>query len=180
MPAGQQLSPVCRPEPVSAFVALGANLGDAVAALRQAVMALNGLPLTQVRRLSSLYQTAPQGTDSASEEAVAAPGADYLNAVVELQTGLSAPALLDQLLLTEQAAGRVRPYRNAPRTLDLDLLLYGSACIDSARLTLPHPRMGQRAFVLVPLAEIAPDRVSAEQLLAVQHQPIQRLGPIGG
>jgi 2-amino-4-hydroxy-6-hydroxymethyldihydropteridine diphosphokinase len=179
MPAGQQLSPVNRPEPVSAFVALGANLGDAVAALRQAVTALNGLPLTQVRRLSSLYQTAPQGTNSDSGEVVAAPGADYFNAVVELQTGLSAPALLDRLQQIEQAAGRVRPYRNAPRTLDLDLLLYGSARMDSKRLTLPHPRMGQRAFVLVPLAEIAPDRVSAEQLQAVQHQPIKRLGPFG-
>jgi 2-amino-4-hydroxy-6-hydroxymethyldihydropteridine diphosphokinase len=177
-PADQQLSPVNRPEPVSAYVALGANLGDAVAALRLAVSALNALPLTQVRRLSSLYQTAPQDTDSASGEVVAAPGADYLNAVVELQTGLSAPALLDHLQKIEQAAGRVRPYRNAPRTLDLDLLLYGSARIDSARLTLPHPRIGQRAFVLVPLAEIAPDLVTAEQLLAVQHQPIKRLSSL--
>jgi 2-amino-4-hydroxy-6-hydroxymethyldihydropteridine diphosphokinase len=180
MPAGQQQRPpVNRAEPVSAYVALGANLGDALAALRQAVTAMNALPLTQVRQSSSLYKTAPQGTNSDSGEDVAAPGADYLNAVVELQTGLSAPALLDHLQQIEQAAGRVRPYRNAPRTLDLDLLLYGSARIDSARLTLPHPRMGQRAFVLVPLAEIAPDRVSAEQLQAVQHQQIKRLGPFG-
>ena len=181
MPAGQSpRPPVNPPEPVSAYVALGANLGDAVAALRRAVTAMNGLPHTQVRQSSSLYQTAPLDTDSDSGEVVAVLGADYLNAVVELQTGLSAPALLDQLLLIEQAAGRVRPYRNAPRTLDLDMLLYGSARIDSARLTLPHPRMGQRAFVLVPLAEIAPDRVSAEQLQAVQYQPIKRLGPFGG
>ena len=181
MPAGpQQCPPIHSSDPVSAYVALGANLGDAVAALRQAVAAMNGLPHTQVLQSSSLYQTAPHGTDSDSGEVVAAPGSDYFNAVVELHTGLSAPALLDQLLLIEQAAGRVRPYRNAPRTLDLDLLLYGSARIDSARLTLPHPRMGQRAFVLVPLAEIAPDRVSAEQLQAVQYQPIKRLGPFGG
>ena len=181
MPAGQSpRPPVNPPEPVSAYVALGANLGDAVAALRQAVAAMNGLPHTQVLQSSSLYQTAPLDTDSDSGEVVAVLGADYLNAVVELQTGLSAPALLDQLLLIEQAAGRVRPYRNAPRTLDLDLLLYGSARIDSARLTLPHPRMGQRAFVLVPLAEIAPDRVSVEQLQAVQHQPIKRRGPFVG
>ena len=181
MPAGPQpRPPVNPPELVSAYVALGANLGDTVAALRQAAAAMNGLPLTQVRRLSSLYQTAPQGTKFASDEVVAAPGADYVNAVVELQTCLSAPALLDHLQQIEQVAGRVRPYRNAPRTLDLDLLLYGSARIDSERLTLPHPRMGQRAFVLVPLAEIAPDRVSAEQLQAVQHQPIKRLGPFGG
>jgi 2-amino-4-hydroxy-6-hydroxymethyldihydropteridine diphosphokinase len=159
MPAGQQLSPVNPRDFVSAYVALGANLGDAVAALRQAVIALNGLPLTQVRQSSSLYKTAPLDTDSGA--ALAAPGADYLNAVVELQTGLSAPALLDQLLLIEQAAGRVRPYRNAPRTLDLDLLLFGSARIDSARLTLPHPRMGQA------------------QLTAVAHQPIELQGKLG-
>jgi 2-amino-4-hydroxy-6-hydroxymethyldihydropteridine diphosphokinase len=179
VPADQQLSPVNRPEPVIAYVALGANLGDPVAALRQAVTALNGLPLTQVRRSSSLYQTAPQGMNSDSAEVVAAPGADYLNAVVELQTGLSAPALLDCLQQIEQAAGRVRPYRNAPRTLDLDLLLFGSARIDSARLTLPHPRMGQRAFVLVPLAEIAPEKVTQAQLAAVAHQPIELQGKLG-
>jgi 2-amino-4-hydroxy-6-hydroxymethyldihydropteridine diphosphokinase len=177
MAAGQQQSTANRSVPVMAYVALGANLGDAVAALRQAVTALNGLPLTRVRQSSNVYKTAPLDTDSDSGEVVAAPGADYLNAVVELETGLSAPALLDCLQQIEQAAGRVRPYRNAPRTLDLDLLLYGSAHIDSARLMLPHPRMGQRAFVLVPLAEIAPEQVSAEQLQAVQHQPIMRLGP---
>ncbi|MFC5519658.1 2-amino-4-hydroxy-6-hydroxymethyldihydropteridine diphosphokinase [Polaromonas jejuensis] len=161
---------------VSAYVALGANLGDAVAALRQALRAMQQLPLTQVRQASSLYKTAPLDTDSGSE--LRAPGADYFNAVVALETGLSAPALLDQLQQLEQQAGRERPYRNAPRTLDLDLLLYGSARMDSARLTLPHPRMTQRAFVLVPLAEIAPDQVSAEQLEAVSHQAITRLGPL--
>ena len=158
---------------VTAYVALGANLGDAAAALRQAVKALNRLPLTQVRQASSLYKTAPLDTDSGSE--APAPGHDYFNAVVALQTGLSAPALLDQLQQLELQAGRERPYRNAPRTLDLDLLLYGSARIESARLTVPHPRMRQRAFVLVPLAEIAPDRVSAEQLDAVKNQAIERL-----
>ncbi|HEY3046895.1 MAG TPA: 2-amino-4-hydroxy-6-hydroxymethyldihydropteridine diphosphokinase [Polaromonas sp.] len=159
---------------VSAYIALGANLGDAAAALRLAVKAINGLPLTQVRQTSSLYKTAPLNTDSGGE--ASAPGGDYLNAVVEVETGLVAPVLLDHLQQIEQAAGRERPYRNAPRTLDLDLLLYGSASIDSARLTLPHPRMMQRAFVLVPLAEIAPDLVSAEQLKAVAHQTIERLG----
>ena len=161
---------------VTAYVALGANLGDAVAALRQAVMAMNCLPLTEVRQTSSIYQTAPLATDSGSE--AAAPGPDYVNAVVALETGLTAPALLEYLQQIEQLAGRERPYRNAPRTLDLDLLLYGGADIDSARLTVPHPRMMQRAFVLVPLAEIAPDRVSAEQLAAVQDQAIERLGPL--
>ena len=78
--------------------------------------------------------------------------------------------------MIERAHGRERPFVHAPRTLALDLLLYGSACIDSARLTVPHPRMRQRAFVLVPLAEIAPDRVSDEEKVAVQHQRIERLG----
>ena len=160
-------------EAVTAYVALGANLGDAVAALQRAVGALNRLPLTQVRQASSLYKTAPLDTDSGSD--APAPGNDYFNAVVALQTGLSAPALLDWLQQLEMQAGRERPYRNAPRTLDLDLLLYGSARIESERLTLPHPRMRQRAFVLVPLAEIAPGLVSAEQLKAVQHQAIERL-----
>ena len=160
-------------DPVTVYIALGANLGDAVAALRWAVQALDGLPLSRVLRVSSLYKTAPLDTDSGVE--VAAPGNDYLNAVLALETGLSAPALLDALQALELQAGRQRPYRNAPRTLDLDVLLYGSACIDSARLSVPHPRMAQRAFVLVPLAEIAPEWVNAAQLDAVAHQGIERL-----
>jgi 2-amino-4-hydroxy-6-hydroxymethyldihydropteridine diphosphokinase len=158
---------------VCAYVALGANLGDAAAALRQAVQAIGRLPLTQGCRSSSLYKTAPLDTDAGEESA--APGNDYLNAVVELETGLTAPALLDHLQQIEQQAGRERPYRNAPRTLDLDLLLYGSARMESARLTVPHPRMTQRAFVLVPLAEIAPGLVSAAQLAAVVQQRIEQL-----
>ena len=159
---------------VCAYVALGANLGDAAAALRQAVEAMGQLPLTQVRQSSSLYKTAPLDTDAGEESA--APGNDYLNAVVELETGLTAPALLDHLQQIEQQAGRERPYRNAPRTLDLDLLLYGSARMESERLTLPHPRMVQRAFVLVPLGEIAPGLVGREQLEAVATQRIERVG----
>jgi 2-amino-4-hydroxy-6-hydroxymethyldihydropteridine diphosphokinase len=161
---------------VCAYVALGANLGDAAAALRQAVQAIGDLPLTQVRQSSSLYKTAPLDTDAGEESA--APGNDYLNAVVELETGLTAPALLGHLQQIEQQAGRERPYRNAPRTLDLDLLLYGSARIESAGLTLPHPRMTQRAFVLVPLAEIEPGLVGAAQLAAVAHQPIERVSKL--
>lgn len=162
-------------EAVVAYVALGANLGDAAAALKQAVHDLNTLPLTLVSKTSSVYKTAALGIDSTSASA-SAPSPDYLNAVVELQTSLSAPDLLHQLQQIEQAAGRERPYLNAPRTLDLDLLLYGSASIDSADLTVPHPRMMQRAFVLVPLAEIAADLVSAEQLDAVANQRIECLG----
>jgi 2-amino-4-hydroxy-6-hydroxymethyldihydropteridine diphosphokinase len=163
---------------VRAYIALGANLGDAAVALREAVEALKRLPLTQLRQTSSLYQTAPLDTDAGRE--VAAPGGDYLNAVAELDTGLSALDLLDHLQQIEQQAGRERPYRNAPRTLDLDLLLYGSGRIDSARLTVPHPRMAQRAFVLVPLAEIAPGLVSAAQLAAVGPQRIKRLDWVAG
>jgi 2-amino-4-hydroxy-6-hydroxymethyldihydropteridine diphosphokinase len=159
---------------VRAYVALGANLGDAAAALRQAIKALGKLPHTQVLQSSSLYKTAPLDTDSGGE--LPATGEDYFNAVVELDTGLIAPDLLDHLQHIEQQAGRERPYRNAPRTLDLDLLLYGSGRIGSARLTVPHPRMARRAFVLVPLAEIAPDLVSAAQLAVVAQQRIERLG----
>lgn len=163
---------------VRAYVALGANLGDAAITLRQTVEALRGLPHTQVLQSSSLYKTAPLDTDAGRE--VAAPGGDYLNAVVELDTGLSAPDLLDHLQHIEQQAGRERSYRNAPRTLDLDLLLYGSGRVESERLTLPHPRMAQRAFVLVPLAEIASGLVSATQLAAVAQQRIERLDRLPG
>lgn len=162
-----------RPDVVTAYVALGANLGDAAAALRAAMDALAHLPLTQVTRCSSLYRTAPLA--DAGDTPGPAAGGDYINAVVEVQTALSAPELLRRLQALEQAAGRERPYRNAPRTLDLDLLLYGSGRIDSARLTVPHPRMAQRAFVLVPLAEIAPALVPRAQLDAVADQVIRRL-----
>ena len=159
---------------VTAYVALGANLGDAHAALREAVQALGKLPLTKVCQQSGLYKTAPLDTDFALE--APAPGADYLNAVVEIETSLNACALLDGLQRLELQAGRKRPFRNAPRTLDLDLLLYGSARIESARLSVPHPRMHQRAFVLVPLTEIASGLVSAAALDAVKHQAIESLG----
>jgi len=152
-------------EPVTAYVALGANLGDAAAALRQAMETMHRWDGTRVTARSSLYRTAP----------VDAGGPDYVNAVAQLATELPAPELLRALQDLELAAGRERPYRHAPRTLDLDLLLYGDARIDSPRLTVPHPRMAERAFVLVPLAEIAPDRVSAAALGAVAGQAIARL-----
>lgn len=158
---------------VTAYVALGANLGDGQAAVRQAMDALDRLPLSRVVRRSSLYRTAP-----VARNAGPADGPDYINAVVALDTRLPALDLLDQLQALEQAAGRERSYPDAPRTLDLDLLLYGDVRIDSARLTLPHPRMAQRAFVLVPLAEIAPGLVSAAQIEAVAGQAIQRLGDV--
>lgn len=163
-----------RSERVTAYVALGANLGDAASAIVQAMQALDGLPLTHVTRRSSLYKTAPITTGG--ESASLSAGPDYINAVVALETGLAAPVLLQQLQRLEQAAGRERPYRDAPRTLDLDLLLYGTARIESQDLTVPHPRMAQRAFVLVPLAEIAPELVPQAQRDAVADQAIKRLG----
>ncbi len=162
------------PKPTIAYIGLGANLGDAVAALTQAVHALRTLPQTQLLRCSPVYKTAPLDTDGGRE--VVADGHDYLNAVVALSTHLLPLALLDQLQQIEQAAGRERPFRNAPRTLDLDLLLYGEEHIDIPRLSVPHPRMAQRAFVLVPLGDITPGLVSAAQLAAVAHQGVEKTG----
>jgi 2-amino-4-hydroxy-6-hydroxymethyldihydropteridine diphosphokinase len=150
---------------VRVYVALGANLGDAAATLRDAIRWLADLPGTTVYAASSLYRTAPWE----------ASGPDFINAVAALDTQLTAPDLLVCLHTLEARAGRERPYLNAPRTLDLDLLLYGSACIDSPRLTVPHLRMWQRAFVLVPLAEVAPEWVTPEALQAVAGQQIERM-----
>lgn len=155
--------------PVTAYIALGANLGDAVATVLQAVRALATLPQTRLLRASSLYRTAP----------IESSGPDYINAVAEISTTLTPQELLAALQALEQAAGRERPYRNAPRTLDLDILLYGDVSIDSPTLTIPHPRMQSRAFVLQPLAEIAPHRVSPAALAAVHDQAIERLPPAG-
>jgi 2-amino-4-hydroxy-6-hydroxymethyldihydropteridine diphosphokinase len=132
--------------PVRAFVGVGANLGDAQATVRAALQALGRLPDTQCVTSSSLYRSAP----------VEATGPDFINAVAELHSTLSPLALLRELQAIEQAFGRVRSVCNAPRTLDLDLLLYGEQVMDSDTLTLPHPRLHLRAFVLRPLAELAP------------------------
>ena len=169
MPAGEPRSDPALP--VRVYVAIGANLGDAQASVRQAVHALDQLAQTRVAQGSSLYRTAPVVSSPAGPDA----GPDYINAVVALDTTLPALELLAQLQALELAAGRERPYRDAPRTLDLDLLLYGQSHIDSPRLTVPHPRMWQRAFVLVPLAEIAPGLVSPAQLKAVAGQTVKRL-----
>jgi 2-amino-4-hydroxy-6-hydroxymethyldihydropteridine diphosphokinase len=147
---------------VTAYIALGANLGDRHAALQQALQALRAMVGSGAMRSSRFYRSAP----------VDAGGPDYLNAVAELTTALTAPDLLRALQALENAAGRQRPYRNAPRTLDLDLLLYGDARIDSAELTVPHPRMWERAFVLVPLTELAPQCVPEAALAAVAAQAI--------
>jgi len=152
-------------EPVTAYLALGANLGDARAALRVAVQRLRQTAGITLTAQSSFYASAP----------VDSSGPDYINAVVAVRTELTAPALLCCLQDIESSAGRERPYRNAPRTLDLDLLLYGQGQISSLALTVPHPRMWQRAFVLLPLAEIAPHCVPQEHLNAVRDQDITRL-----
>ncbi len=149
-------------EAVVAYIGIGANLGDAhgaVLAAMDAIADIDGLALT---RTSSLYGSAP----------VDAQGENYVNAVVEVQTRLKARALLDALHALEVQAGRGRAFRNAPRTLDLDLLLYGQDVSDAPELTLPHPRMWSRAFVLRPLVEIAPALVSPFHLQAVADQPI--------
>ncbi|MEO7245061.1 MAG: 2-amino-4-hydroxy-6-hydroxymethyldihydropteridine diphosphokinase [Rubrivivax sp.] len=134
---------------VRAWVGVGANLGDARAAVEQALAALDGLPQTTLAGRSSLYRSAPQFAE----------GPDYVNAVAALDTGLSPHALLGHLQALERAAGRTRTFTNAARTLDLDLLLWGALELDDPGLTLPHPRLHLRAFVLEPLAELAPDLV---------------------
>jgi 2-amino-4-hydroxy-6-hydroxymethyldihydropteridine diphosphokinase len=158
-------------KPVTAYIALGANLGDAAQSVRDAIKAIDALPQVQVTKQSSLYKTAALESEASSP--------DYINAVIEINTTQPAYLLLEQLQKIEQKAGRNRPYPNAPRTLDLDILLYrdesGDAQIQTETLTIPHPRMWQRAFVLVPLAEIAPQLVSAERLEGVRGQGIERV-----
>ena len=134
-------------EPVIAYVGLGANLGDPAAAVRSAIERLAQVPHTRVVRASSLHPTKPHK----------ASGPDFVNAVAQIETRLDAMQLLARLQAIENEFGRERPYRNAPRTLDLDLLLYGSGRIESPALTVPHPRMWEREFVLMPLREIAPE-----------------------
>ncbi len=130
-----------------AFVGLGSNLGDRAGQLRAAATALAATPGTRVVAQSRIYETAPVGGPAQGP---------YLNAAIALETALSAQALLARLQQIERGAGRVRtPDRNAPRTLDLDLLLFGDASVQSSELELPHPRLHERAFVLTPLAEIA-------------------------
>jgi len=154
-------------EPVAACIGLGANLGEPVRTLQQALLALAGLPDTQLVRSSGFFRSAP----------VDAGGPDFINAVAVVETRLNAMELLAALQSIESAAGRERPYRHAPRTLDLDLLLYGSAHIDSPALTVPHPRLRERAFVLLPLAEVMPGAVDARDLAAVAGQRIAPLPP---
>ena len=155
-----------------AYIGLGANLGDARATLEAACAELQQLPRTHWVGRSRFYRSAP----------VDSHGPDYVNAAAAVDTGLEPLALLEALLEIEQLHGRQRPYVNAPRTLDLDLLLYGDLqCSTDARLILPHPRGHLRAFVLQPLAELAPDLLwpglgaIRPLLTAVSCQSLQRL-----
>ena len=157
-----------------AYVALGANLADPVAQVRAAIEALTRLPDSRVRRVSSLYRTAPVGIRGQP---------DFINAVAAIDTGLTPHALLSALFEVESQFGRRRDFHHAPRTLDLDLLLYEEQIIDSPRLQLPHPRMHLRAFVVAPLLEIdagcrIPGRGRAAAWLpAVSMQHIERITP---
>ncbi len=151
---------------------IGANLGDPVAQVRRAVAALAGLPETRLVAASSLYRTAPRGY--AAQD-------DFVNAACLVETALAPRALLDELRAIERAAGRERPFKDAPRTLDLDLLLYGSETIDEPGLTVPHPRVHERAFALAPVVELDPDCVipgrglARECLARTADQRIERL-----
>jgi 2-amino-4-hydroxy-6-hydroxymethyldihydropteridine diphosphokinase len=157
---------------VRCFVALGANLGDPVATVKAALVALRELPQAELVAASSLYRTAPVGLRHQP---------DFINAVVEMRAVSPAPTFLAELFAIEARFGRQRSVPNAPRTLDIDLLLYGDLVSDDAQLILPHPRMHQRAFVLAPLAEIAPQLVIpglgsvGELLLRCADQQIERL-----
>lgn len=135
-----------------AFIALGSNLENPIQQVNAAFLALAKIPNTKLVKQSSLYQTAPIGY----EDTELAKIPDFINAVAEIETDLSPLALLDEILKIENHAGRVRPYPNAPRILDCDLLLYGDTMMQTKTLTLPHPRMHTRGFVLLPLFEIAP------------------------
>lgn len=131
---------------VTAYIGIGANLGDARGNVQDAIARLARLPGAELMAASASYRTAP----------IDSSGDDYINAVAQIRTTLPAETLLQALHAIEAAHGRERPYRNAPRTLDLDLLLYGDQQIASPTLTVPHPRLLERAFVLVPLLELAP------------------------
>nr|WP_154135286.1 2-amino-4-hydroxy-6-hydroxymethyldihydropteridine diphosphokinase [Herbaspirillum sp. CAH-3] len=154
-----------------AWIGIGGNLGDARATVEEAIAHLARLPQSQLLGTSSLYRTAP----------IDSSGDDYVNAVALVSTSLTALELLHALQAIELQHGRERPYRNAPRTLDLDVLMYGEAVLEDEELIVPHPRMAQRAFVLVPMLEIdaqvqIPGLGAARDYLdAISDQPISRL-----
>ena len=158
---------------VVAYIGVGANLGFARDAVLNALADLSRLPSTEFLAASSLYRSEPVDAD----------GPDFINAVAEVETTLTAPDLLTALQAIETRYGRVRTTRNAPRTLDLDLLLYGDGIITLPDLLVPHPRLHQRAFALLPLIELAgpiriPGKGRADQLAAAfAEQRVERLAP---
>jgi 2-amino-4-hydroxy-6-hydroxymethyldihydropteridine diphosphokinase len=152
-------------EPTRAYVGLGGNVGDVEATMMEALLVIDGLPQTSIRAQSGFYRSSPWGRTDQD---------DFLNAVIELQTRLAPRVLLDYLLEVETRFGRVRDQSDkwGPRTLDLDLLLFGEDILDLPGMHVPHPRLHERAFVLVPLAEIAaklqvPGRGRVSELLAL-------------
>ncbi len=158
---------------VRCYVGLGGNIGEVRQTLHSALAALGDIPGTYLVRASSLWRTAPVGHSDQP---------DFINAVAAFDSTLAPHALLDALLALELRFGRKRSFANAPRTLDLDLLLHGSALVSEPCLTLPHPRMHERAFVLAPLIEIDPDCIipghgrAADCLARITGQPIEKLG----
>lgn len=156
----------------TAYVGLGSNLADPAAQVVRAMAALDTLPQTRLRKQSSLYRSAPVGYLDQP---------DFINAVAQVETGLSARALLDALLALELECGRTREFQNAPRTLDLDVLMYDDLVHHEHGLTVPHPQMHLRAFVLQPLLEIAPDCIipgvgkAADAMAGCAGQQLERL-----
>ena len=148
-----------------AFIGFGGNIGDARQSITDAIVCLAQHIEVHIINKSCFYQSAP----------VNAVGGDYINAVVEIETDLNPYGLLYVCQSIEQQFGRERPFANAPRTLDLDILFYGDAKLQSTRLTVPHPRWLERAVVLLPLQEVAPQKVVQVMLHAVAHQKIEKL-----
>jgi len=167
--SGTKAHPLCR-----AFIALGSNLDQPTLQVRRAFAELSQLPASRLLNCSAIYRSAPVGY-------LEQP--DFINAVAQIETTLTPHDLLKSLLKIEQRFGRVRSTPNAPRILDLDLLLYSDLQCDEPGLTLPHPRMHLRAFVLQPLVEIAPDCCIpgqgsvAEMLIACDEQQLERVVP---
>ena len=155
------------PDRVSALIALGGNVGDVAATMQAALDRLQAGAGTEVVAVSSIYSTPPWGITDQPR---------FLNACAELTTTLTPQVLLQTVLATERAAGRLRARRWGPRTLDIDILAYGDRSIKTSRLTVPHPRMFERAFVLVPLVDIAGDRLIAGQRVRTALQQVDRSG----
>jgi 2-amino-4-hydroxy-6-hydroxymethyldihydropteridine diphosphokinase len=170
--AGDEVSGI----PVVAYIGLGSNLEQPLEQLHTAVLAMMGRPGLQVEKVSRYYASAPIGGVEQPE---------FVNAVAKVTTTLSAPALMQLLLDIETAQRRQRGVKNGPRTLDLDILLYGDRVIDDEQLVIPHPRAHERAFVLLPLLELAPDVVipgkgpAVDYLASVAEQAIAPLSQIG-